>query len=216
MKYHVNWAQGRLKGRGSDFWRELPLAEDEPSVPVVTSYSLTAGAVPICLSSHDHVAPATADGETPQSFPDSIIQPKYQFPLTSRRKRMGDKRTILVTGATGKQGRALINALARIANGRFRVLALTRNATSSAAQVLLGIEEESDISISPVEGDLDNPETIRKVFEDATSEGGVWGVFAVMAYPGLGANAEGEERQGKVGTLRRPACDLTFTSRNSH
>lgn len=27
---------------------------------------------------------------------------------------------------------------------------------------------------------------------------GIWGVFAVLAFPGLGASADGEERQGKM------------------
>jgi hypothetical protein len=38
---------------------------------------------------------------------------------------------------------------------------------------------------------------MRKVYEDAKGSGGIWGVFCVLAFPGLGANADGEERQGK-------------------
>jgi hypothetical protein len=49
-----------------------------------------------------------------------------------------------------------------------------------------------------VEGNLDSAESMRKVYEDAKTSGGIWGVFCFLAYPGLGANADGEERQGKV------------------
>lgn len=102
---------------------------------------------------------------------------------------------ILVAGATGKQGRALIEALQPSPDSDdmpFRVLALTRSASSPSAQHLL---QERHVQV--VEGDLDSPQSIRKVYEDAKGFGGVWGVFCVLAFPGLGANADGEERQGK-------------------
>ena len=44
-------------------------------------------------------------------------------------------RTILVTGATGKQGGAVVNALLA-ANADFQILALTRDAQSASAQRL--------------------------------------------------------------------------------
>lgn len=101
----------------------------------------------------------------------------------------------MVTGATGQQGKALIQALRPNDNSTptFHVLALTRKATSPSAKDL-GLEKH----VTVVEGDLDSPESIRKIFEAAKDNGGVWGVFCVLAYPGLGANADGEERQGKV------------------
>jgi hypothetical protein len=52
--------------------------------------------------------------------------------------------------------------------------------------------------VTVVQGDLDSPESIRRIFEDQKDKGGIWGVFSVLAFPGLGANADGEERQGKV------------------
>lgn len=103
---------------------------------------------------------------------------------------------ILVAGATGKQGRALIKSLQPTSDSDdipFQVLALTRSASSSGAQRLA---QERHVQV--VEGDIDSPESIRKVYEDAKGSGGIWGVFCVLAYPGLGANADGEERQGKV------------------
>ena len=105
-------------------------------------------------------------------------------------------RHILVVGATGKQGRALIEALRPTSDSDdipFRVLALTRSASSPSAQRLV---QERHVQV--VEGDLDSAESLRKVYENANSLGGIWGVYCVLAYPGLGANADGEERQGKV------------------
>ncbi|KAF8069920.1 NAD(P)-binding protein [Lyophyllum atratum] len=119
------------------------------------------------------------------------------------------EKLILVTGATGKQGRALISALRPAAstgtNGSqpeaagsnnappFRILALTRKADSPSAKQL---SQENHVDV--VEGNLDDPLSLRKVFEDAKAKGGVWGVFCVLVYPGLGANADGEEKQGKA------------------
>ncbi|CAL1699637.1 unnamed protein product [Somion occarium] len=97
-------------------------------------------------------------------------------------------RKILVTGATGKQGRALISSLR---DSDFRILALTRNPSSPSALPL-----KSHPHVELVQGDLDKPETIRKIFEDAGGKGSIWGVFVVLAFPGLGANADGEEKQG--------------------
>ncbi|KAG1885971.1 NAD(P)-binding protein [Suillus subluteus] len=103
---------------------------------------------------------------------------------------------ILVAGATGKQGRALIEALRPTSDSDdipFRVLALTRSASGPSAQRLI---QERHVQV--VEGNLDSSESMRKVYEDAKGLGGIWGVFCVLAFPGLGANADGEERQGKL------------------
>src|ERR1700730_816904 len=111
-------------------------------------------------------------------------------------KALSSRRNILVTGATGKQGTALIQALTRPSSPddthQYHIYALTRKASSSNAQ---GLSKDKDVTV--VEGDLDVPESISKIFEDAKGNGGIWGVYAVLAYPGLGAPADGEERQGK-------------------
>ncbi|KAG5636886.1 hypothetical protein H0H81_006505 [Sphagnurus paluster] len=111
------------------------------------------------------------------------------------------QKILLVTGATGKQGRALINALradvaeteANPGTSQFHILALTRKAGSPAARRLA---EEKNVEV--VEGNLDDPQSLRKVFEDAKSKGGVWGVFCVLAFPGLGVSGDDEEKQGKT------------------
>ncbi|KAJ7238205.1 NAD(P)-binding protein [Mycena rebaudengoi] len=112
-----------------------------------------------------------------------------------------NKKLLLVTGATGKQGRALIHALnlgdtESNAEPEFHVWALTRTVSSPPANALAAHNTQHVIV---VQGNLDSPQAMRKIFEDAQREhGGVWGVFCVLAFPGLGANADGEEKQGKT------------------
>jgi len=125
-------------------------------------------------------------------------------------------RNVLVVGATGKQGRSLIQALLspRAATDiptdlQYHVLALTRNAASGPARALLEAEHEHAHSITLVEGNLDDIESIRRIFEDARDTGKIWGVFTVLAYPGLGASADNEEQQGRVSTHSIPACSVT-------
>lgn len=85
----------------------------------------------------------------------------------------------------------------------FHILALTREASSPSGKSLA-----SHGHVTVVEGDLDSISSIRKIFEDAKSQGGIWGVFCVLAFPGLGANADGEEAQGKVCFVFE--CSLLF------
>ena len=105
-------------------------------------------------------------------------------------------RTILITGATGKQGQAFIEAtLSTGTASNLRILALTRSIKSARSRSLDDVER-----VKLVEGDLDDPKSIRDIFEAEKVDGknGIWGVFVVLAFPGLGADASGEERQGKV------------------
>ena len=115
------------------------------------------------------------------------------------------RRNILATGATGKQGSALIHALLQptpdpnaTSTPEYHIYALTRKISSPSAQHLLSAYGTENLTL--VEGDLDNPSSIAAIFETAKLDDGrgIWGVFAVMAFPGLGASTEGEERQGKL------------------
>ncbi|KAK7442796.1 hypothetical protein VKT23_016041 [Stygiomarasmius scandens] len=109
---------------------------------------------------------------------------------------------ILVSGATGRQGRALIDALttadsqssAPTDESDFHILALTRDTSSAAA---LALSKKRDVSVTA--GNLDDVQSIRKIFEEykTNNSGGIWGVFCILKFPGLGANADGEEQQGK-------------------
>ncbi|CAE6474843.1 unnamed protein product [Rhizoctonia solani] len=101
-------------------------------------------------------------------------------------------KVILVAGATGQQGGSVIRALSDSEN--YLCLALTRNPDSSKALKLKSFK-----NVELVAGDLNDIQQLRSIFENAKSSptGAIWGVFVALEYPGLGGNAEGEERQGK-------------------
>ncbi|KAK4206895.1 hypothetical protein QBC37DRAFT_107373 [Rhypophila decipiens] len=170
------------------------------------------------------------------------------------------RRKLLVIGATGKQGRALIQALvsppsaprshptttaaaaavsadkdtkavivttseadSRVGTPSslrpdpptisWDILAVTRNPSSPRAKSLLQLlpsaaaaapetEPPSHHTISLIQGDLDQPSTIRAIFSDHQ----IWGVFTVLMYPGVGKTSKMtddtqqhiEVRQGKL------------------
>jgi uncharacterized protein YbjT (DUF2867 family) len=93
---------------------------------------------------------------------------------------MANERTILITGATGKQGGAIARALA---GKGFKIRALTRKPESDAAKALAKTGAEI------VQGDLDNEASLKKALQ------GVWGVFSVQNT--WEAGVEKEEEQGK-------------------
>ncbi|CAG8019570.1 unnamed protein product [Penicillium olsonii] len=99
-------------------------------------------------------------------------------------------KTILITGATGKQGGSVITALLN-ANADVEILAVTRDASSGGAQKV----KAKSSNIKLVEGNLDDAE---KIFENArgvTSQP-VWGVYSVQVPVPGGSDKEAEERQG--------------------
>lgn len=75
-----------------------------------------------------------------------------------------DRNTVLVTGATGNQGGAVIREL--LANG-YRVKAMTRNPAGEAAKVLAAQGAEI------IQADMDDPGSLEGALA------GTWGVFAV-------------------------------------
>lgn len=100
-------------------------------------------------------------------------------------------RHILVTGATGKQGGAVIDALAN--NPDFILLAQTRNASGGGAQKLT----LRGNNIKVVQGDQDD---VPGLFENAqeVAKGSIWGVYSVQVSQGKGVTHDGEIRQGKT------------------
>ena len=104
-------------------------------------------------------------------------------------------RRILVTGATGKQGGAVVNALlasnstSNTNDSDFTVLALTRNTESQNAKRLV-----ENPKVELIQGDLDDAGAI---FEKTGGMGSIWGVFLVTL-PALGKKdaIEIEARQG--------------------
>lgn len=97
-------------------------------------------------------------------------------------------KSILVTGATGKQGGAVIRALLA-AGTDANILAVTRNLSSESAKALAA--QSSKIKL--VQGDLDDPSSI---FKSAGLP--IWGVFSVQSLGGPGQTADTEEVQGKA------------------
>jgi uncharacterized protein YbjT (DUF2867 family) len=94
---------------------------------------------------------------------------------------MANEKTILITGATGKQGGATLRHLAK--RGGFKLRAMTRKPDGDAAKALSALGAEL------VAGDLDD----EKSLESAVA--GAWGVFSVQNT--WEAGIEREEEQGK-------------------
>ena len=89
-------------------------------------------------------------------------------------------KTILVSGATGRQGGALLKHLLK---GSWRVRALTRNPGARAAQEL------SQCGVDVVQGDMDDIESLKNAMK------GVHGVYSVQDFWTVGAKRE--VQQGK-------------------
>lgn len=103
---------------------------------------------------------------------------------------MANERTILITGATGKQGGATARALA---GGGFKLFAMTRTPDSDAAKAVA-----ATTGAEIVQGDLDAAASIRTALK------GMWGVFAVQNT--WEAGVQREEEQGKrLASLAREA-----------
>lgn len=94
-------------------------------------------------------------------------------------------RRIVVSGATGKQGGALISALLSTPSQPFEIYALTRNKTSKSAIAL-----SSKPNVILIEGNFDNPSSVFRQVEKP------WGFFSVTNP----MNAKKEEAQGKAMT----------------
>lgn len=85
--------------------------------------------------------------------------------------------SILVTGATGKQGGGVVNALlAEDSTTDVEILAVTRNPDSASAQKLAAKSPK----IKLVKGDLDEPNALLDTAKEVSSTGAVWGVFSVQ------------------------------------
>ncbi|KAK3676627.1 hypothetical protein LTR78_003401 [Recurvomyces mirabilis] len=95
---------------------------------------------------------------------------------------MATTKRLLVTGATGKQGGALISALLSKPFQSFEIYAVTRNANSTSSQQL----QRQGVKI--IQGNLDDTQAIFSQIQKP-----VWGVFAV---PLLDKGIKKEEEQG--------------------
>lgn len=100
--------------------------------------------------------------------------------------------TILVTGATGKQGGAVVDALLALKEPEFIILAVTRDAKSAAAKRLAAKSN----AIKVVAGNLDDAPALFQTAKEV-HPGPVWGVFSVQVSQGKGVTLESEVAQGK-------------------
>src|SRR5689334_20471489 len=94
---------------------------------------------------------------------------------------MANEKTILITGATGRQGGATLRHLAR--RGGFRLRAMTRTPDGDAAKAARALGAEI------VAADLNDAASLERAVK------GAWGVFAVQN--NREAGVAGEEEQGK-------------------
>ncbi|KAH6989912.1 hypothetical protein EDB80DRAFT_815910 [Ilyonectria destructans] len=102
-------------------------------------------------------------------------------------------RALLITGATGKQGGAVINTLVAKQPSDFLLLAVTRNAQSASAKRLAA----KSPNIKLVEGSLDSLSSLFQSAKKAAGTVPLWGVYSVQVSMGKGVTLEGEVRQGK-------------------
>lgn len=101
---------------------------------------------------------------------------------------MSSPQTILVAGATGKQGGAVVRALLDApGNPPYSILALTRKPSSPAAQKLA-----SKPNVSLIQGDFNDCASIFSKIKTT-----LHGVFLVT-YPAVGPYVKREEAQGKA------------------
>jgi len=99
-------------------------------------------------------------------------------------------KALLITGATGKQGGAVIDALiASPSSNDFTIFAVTRNPSSPSATAL----SQKAQNIKVIQGNLDDCPAIF-----ATANTPIWGVYSVQLPFGGGATPATEERQGKA------------------
>ena len=113
----------------------------------------------------------------------AVLQIRRTFPAI-----MQSSKNILVTGATGNQGGAVIDALvASPSITSFHIFALTRSASSAKAQALA-----TKRNVTVVVGNLDNCDAIFTQLDQ------IWGVFSVQTPIGKGQTVATEETQGKA------------------
>ena len=86
-------------------------------------------------------------------------------------------RALLITGATGKQGGAVIDALLARQPSDFLLLAVTRNTTSASAKRLAA----KSSSIKLIEGNLNAIPALFKSAKNLAGGVSLWGVYSVQA-----------------------------------
>jgi uncharacterized protein YbjT (DUF2867 family) len=108
-------------------------------------------------------------------------------------------KSILVCGATGKQGGSVLKHLATHPDAsQYTLLAVTRDAKSNSAQKL----RELNDNVKLVEGNLDDVSALfasaKQILKDFGKQEEIWGVYSVQTSLGPGVTVEGEIKQGKA------------------
>lgn len=101
-------------------------------------------------------------------------------------------KAILVTGATGNQGGAVIDALLSQKRNDLTILAVTRDAHSAGAKRLTS----KSSSIKLVQGNLDDVPALFESAAQAASPDPIWGVYSVQISMGRGVTVDSEVAQG--------------------
>jgi uncharacterized protein YbjT (DUF2867 family) len=106
-------------------------------------------------------------------------------------------KSILVCGATGKQGGSVLKHLATHPDSsQYTLLAVTRDAKSGSAQRIT----EQYPGVKLVQGNLNDVPALFSSAKAALKEAGkdekIWGVYSVQISLGPGASIEGEIKQG--------------------
>ncbi|KAI4716539.1 NAD(P)-binding protein [Aureobasidium sp. EXF-10727] len=120
-------------------------------------------------------------------------------------------KALLITGATGKQGGATIDALISSPSHTtdYTILAVTRNPSSASAQAL----QTKSPSIKLVAGDLNDVPAVFAAAEAIHKP--IHGVFSVQTFMGQGQTVDTEEQQGKAlvdEALKRGVSHFVYTS----
>ncbi|KAF2156740.1 NAD(P)-binding protein [Myriangium duriaei CBS 260.36] len=92
-------------------------------------------------------------------------------------------KAILITGATGNQGGALINTLTSTPNN-LQIIAVTRNPESASAQKIAS--KSSNIKV--IKGDLNDVPAIFAAAKEVNSN--IWGVYSVQLAQGVAHDVE--------------------------
>ncbi|CBX90916.1 hypothetical protein IAQ61_002384 [Plenodomus lingam] len=111
---------------------------------------------------------------------------------------MAATKAILVTGATGKQGGAVLEQLSiHSSSGDYTLLAVTRDANSASAQRI--VQEHPAVKI--VQGNLDDVPSLfqsaKAVLREAGKAETIWGVYSVQVSMGKNVTYDSEVKQGK-------------------
>ena len=97
-------------------------------------------------------------------------------------------KTVLVTGATGRQGGAVVRHM--LAKG-WKLRALTRKTNSHAARAL------ARQGVEVVQGDLEDPSSV------ASASAGVYGVYSVQDFWAVGARREVQQGKNVADTAKK-------------